>query len=340
MRRKINTILSVSLFVFVAAGCYGGKKTPDSFRPEGGVQTDQEIRALNSRLIASATASNSSPADYIIGPADLLEIRVFESDKLTSAVRVSSRGQITLPLLGLVAVEGLTARDAEEKIENLLKRGHYIFDPHVGVFVKEYKSKLVSVVGYVREPGSYELLGRRTILDILAAAKGLEEKAGRTVYLTREEENGGKQTYIVNLEQLLVKGNTDINLALRPGDVVYVPEAGAVFVEGAVRQPGSFTIKEGSTTLSKSIAMAGGLSNYADTARVKLIRYLDDGEREISELDLGRIQNGETEDLMLKDGDAIVVGASAARRVLYGLRLNFLLGLVGIGYDPPVQYQY
>lgn len=307
------------------------------------IESSQEISEVNSRLISQGGLSPATPADFLIGPADLLEIRVFESDKLTTSVRVSSRGQVTLPLLGSVSVDGLTAREAEEKIERLLKEGGYINNPHVSVFVKENRSKLVSVVGYVREPGSYELLGRQTLIDALAAAKGLKEGAGMTVYITRTQQDGRREAFMVDLEELLHSKagsvNNDINVLLNPGDVIYVPEAGSVFVEGAVRKPGSFPIKEGFTTLSQSIAMAGGVATYADSGDVKLIRYGDNGEREILELDLGKIRSGESPDPLVKDRDAIVVGASTAKRVLYGLRLNFLFGLVGVGYDPPERYR-
>ncbi len=86
--------------------------------------------------------------------------------------------------------------------------------------------------------------------------------------------------------------------------------------------------------------MAGGPSVYADTVNVKLIRYLGNGKREIIELNLGDIQNGKVEDPVVKDRDTIVVGINNAKRLLYGLRLNMLFGLIGIGYDPPERYSY
>jgi polysaccharide biosynthesis/export protein len=330
--------LPLVLFVIFTISCSGGKKVPDSLSSQARIESAQEIKELNSKLITQNSSAPASPADYLIGPADLIEVKVFESEKLTSTVRVSSRGRITLPLLGSVDVDGLTAREAEEKIENLLKEGGYINSPHVSVFVKEHKSKLVSVVGFVGAPGSYELLGRQTLLDALANAKGLRDNAGKTVYLTRTEENGRRQSYVVDLEELLLKGNSEINLVLKPGDIVYVPEAGTVFVEGAVKRPGSFPIK-GSSTVSQGIALAGGLTGYADSGDVKLIRYLGNGKREIKDLDLGKIQKGQADDPVIMDRDAIIVGASTAKRILYGLRLNFLLGLIGVGYSPPETLQ-
>jgi polysaccharide export outer membrane protein len=196
MDRGIKRCFLITWFVSLVWGCGGvqAPPLPSSYVDAG---RSQEIKELNSRLIAQGLHSAINPADYLIGPGDLLEIKVFESEKLTSLVRVSSRGEITLPLLGSVHVDGITARETEVKIENLLREGGYIRDPHVSVFVKEHRSKVVSVVGYVKEPGTYELIGRQTLLDVLAAAKGLDDKAGRTVYLTRTEEDGRKQAYIV-----------------------------------------------------------------------------------------------------------------------------------------------
>ena len=335
MTKELYLSLLLVLFVTVTVSCGGGKKVPDSLPPESRIESAQEIKELNSRLIALGSGAPASPADYLIGPADLLEVKVFESEKLTSTVRVSSRGQITLALLESVDVDGLTAREAEEKIENLLKKGGYLNNPHVSVFVAEYKSKLVSVVGFVVAPGSYDLLGRQTLLDALAAAKGLSNNAGRAVYLTRTEDSGRRQAYVVDINELLLKGNSEINVALKPGDFIYVPEAGTVFVEGAVRNPSVVPIKEGSTTVTKSIIMAGGLTTFANDSDVKLVRYLGNDKREVMELDLGKIRKGEADDPIVRDGDAVIVGVNTFKRVLYGLRLNFFYSLVGVGYDPP-----
>lgn len=338
MTRK--AIISVPLFfVIITVGCAGGTRVPDSPAKLGNIESSQELKEINTNIITQG-GSTGSPADYLIGPADLLEIKVFESEKLTSLVRVSSRGQITLPLLENVDVNDLTAREAEIKIENLLKEGRYINNPHVSVFVKEYKSKLVSVVGYVQSPGSYELVGRQTVLEVLAAAKGLTDRAGRTVYLTRNEENGKRQAYVLYLDDLLLKTDSEANLRLKPGDVVYVPEAGSVFVEGAVVRTGAFPIKEGFTTVSQSIAMAGGLASFANKGDVKLVSYLGNGKREVKQVDLGKIRNGEGEDPLVKDRDAVVVGVSIAKRIITGLHLTYLWGLLGVGYAPSTPIVY
>lgn len=338
MKNKIS-FLAFFLAV-ILAGCGGGSvSVPQAQRQESGRQysSSQEIEKMNSQLVSqSVPAGTSTPAGYLIGPADLLEIRVFESDKLNTTVRVSSRGEITVPLLNNVYVEGMTAREAEIKLENLLKNEQYIDEPHVGVFVMEHKSKVVSVMGYVNQPGVYELVGRKTLLDALAYAQGLNDEAGTLVYVTRTENDGSKNSYLVDLDELLASRNPNDNLEMRPGDVVYVPEAANVFVDGAVFKPGAYPINEGETTVSEAIVMAGGVMSFADKGAVKLIRYLGNGRKEVLDLDLGRIQDGEEADPILNEKDAVVVGASGIKSFFYGLNFN-VFGLGGLGYDPPAR---
>lgn len=331
-----------SKYVFVlflllgfAAACGGGSaaNSPRLSQQDNG--SSQEIGNINSSLLSKGLpAAATSPDDYLIGPADLLEISVFESEELTSTVRVSSRGDITVPLLNDVDVDGLTAREAEVKIGNLLRSGNYIDNPHVSVFVKEHKSKVVAVMGYVNKPGNYELLGSQSLLDVLASAEGLKDKAGTTVLVTRTEKDGSKNTYLVDLDELVSSARPDANLDIQAGDLVYVPEAANVFVEGAVDKPGAYPIKEGNTTLSEAVVMAGGVASYADEGDVKLVRYLGNGKKEVVDVDLDNIREGGGEDPVLKEKDAVIVGASGIKSFFYGLKFN-ILGLGGFGYDPP-----
>ena len=122
---SLNNIIVSGIFIIsltTLSGCGGGSATTGTIVSESTIQAKQENSVLNSKLLMqSGSGGVSSPADYIIGPADLLEVEVFESEKLTDRVRVSSRGDITLPLLGNISVGGLSAREAELKIENQLK---------------------------------------------------------------------------------------------------------------------------------------------------------------------------------------------------------------------------
>ncbi len=312
-------------------GC-SGKNEPSLISAYKNIEGSKEIDELNEKILLEASAP-SSPADYVIGPADLLEVKVFEVEELNTEARVSSRGYITLPLLGNVKVSGLSARKAEEKIEKLLGK-EYIHDPNVTIFIKEHRSQIVSIMGAVQSPGNYEVLGKRNLLDVLALSEGLRDTAGKTVYVSREKDEGGKETLAIDLDELLIKGSTDLNMPIKSGDVIYVPEAGTVYVDGAVKKPGGFPLKE-KTSVSQAVAMAGGLASFADTGDIKLVRYKGEGERKVITLDLNKIEEGEIDDPIVKDRDIIVVSPSTAKKLLYGLRLNFLFGLFGVGYDPP-----
>lgn len=317
-----------------AAGVYGSAREAD----DGG-----EAGNLNKKIFRETASGEASPeggvnhSNYTIGPSDLLEIKAMESEKFGTTERVDAAGNIKLPLLNEVAVGGMTPVEAEVRIETLLKERGFIKDPHVNVFVAEHQSKRVSVLGYVNEPGNYEIIGEMTLLDALAMAKGLDADAGTLVYVTRKNA-GSQEKVIVDLDDMLKREGTadEVNFDLAPGDKVYVPEASNVFVDGAVKTPGSYPINEGETTVSQAIVMAGGLVSYANSEDISLVRDLGDGRKEVVKLDMDDINQGTTEDPILGEKDAIVVGASGLKSFFYGLNLN-VFGFGGVGYNPPAR---
>ncbi len=335
--RYLGLIQSFLLAIILVSCASSGGNVEDlsAENSQSRIESSQEVSELNSKIFKEGAAPPISPGDYIIGPSDLLDIKVFESDKLSSTVRVSSRGFVTLPLVGNVEVSGLSTRESEQKIEQLLKAEGYIRDPHVSVFIQEHKSKVISVMGNVKEPGNYELLGAQTLLDALANAKGLTDSAGNTIYITRVGNQGERKSIMVDIDEILRRGaDPEYNVYVRPGDVIFVPESGNIFVEGAVLKPGSYPIK-GDATVSQVISQAGGVASFADKGDVTLIRYEGNGERNIVELNLAEIREGAQEDPMVQDRDAIIVGSSGLKRLLYGFRISLGYGLVGVGYDPP-----
>ena len=322
------------ILIVLVLGCYGKSPSREPEVNPADLQATQELDALNSQIITQGVNFPASPADYLIGPADLLEVRVFGTEDLTSIVRVSSRGSVTLPLIGDIQVSDLTAKEAEEEIERLYIDGGYLKDPNVSIFIEEHESRVISVIGAVEEPGKYELLTRQTVLDALANAKGLKPNAGRSIRLNRMNKDGTRSSYIIDVEELL-KGQTDSNIAVLPGDLILVPDSGNVFVEGAVLNPGTYSIKEGSTTLTQAIIKAGGTMSYAKGDDITLIRYNSATGRKIYTVNLDKINRGEQEDIIVKDRDAVIVGTNTVKKFFSGLRLNVGYGLVGVGYDQP-----
>lgn len=324
--------------IILFPGCVSRNNSSTSpVRTQQQIEAAQELDDLNSKILVQGVSAPVSPADYVVGPADLLEIKVFEAEKLSDSVRVSSTGKVTLPLIGAVDVSGLTARETEIKIEGLFRKKGFIRDPHVSVFVEEYKSKQVSVIGAVNSPGTYELLGRQSLLEALALSEGLSPDAGRSAYITRVFSNGERESFVVDVDSLIVNYNPELNIPIEPGDIIFIPKSGNIFLEGAVANTGAVPIKQGRTTLSQAVAMAGGLASFAQPKDVKIIRYLGSGQREIIQANLKDIRNGKADDIILKDRDAVIVETNGTKKFFTGLNLSLGFGLVGVGYREPTR---
>src|SRR4030042_2502978 len=141
--------------------------------------------------------------EYKIGPKDLLEIKVFELPELNQTVRVSEDGTITLPLLGPVKIDGLTKDELETKLASLLEE-KYLQKARVSVFIREYQSKLVAVIGAVERAGMYELVGQRTLLQIVSEAGGVKENGSNEISVLRDEGNGTTASISIDLDGLLL----------------------------------------------------------------------------------------------------------------------------------------
>ena len=296
------------------------------------VVKEGSIEDLNAKLLAGADY-NDDPGDYLLGPGDLLQITVFEAEELAATVRVSSRGYITLPLLGQVKVEGLSAREAEVHIEERYRRD-YIKNPHVTIFVEEHISQRVTLVGQFQKPGTYDYPSKQKLLDVMALGEGLTKNAGRTAQVRRQgkgSEGSVSETIIIDLDRLIREGEDDLNIDINGGDVVFVPEAGTFFITGAVRNPGAYPIQQ-KTLLLEAIAAAGGLAPYADAEQLILIRHIGNGEREIRELDLSEIVSQQME---INDRDVIFARASAWGKLMHGFRIQLGVPGTGVGYADP-----
>lgn len=313
--QQVKTLLkTLSIFwlVIAIAACssnQGAKETVDKKLPKA------PIEEKTKSLPAVAEASESEKAiikklDYIIGPEDLLEISVFGLPEMNKTVRVSAEGVIVLPLLRSIKVEGLTQKELEEKIGALLAE-KYIQNPQVTIFIKEHKSRKVAVLGAVVKPGFYELIGKRTILDIIALAGGITEKAGKKLLLIRKSSSlNPDKTFSINLDKLFSQGNPELNIILREGDVINVPidRIISIYVLGAVNNPGALEVKESEAiTVLQAIAKAGGFSERAAKTRVKVIRQTAEGKKKTMKINVKDIIKGQKEDIILQEGDVVVV---------------------------------
>jgi len=246
--------------------------------------------------------------EYKIGPNDLLDIKVFEQPELNQITRVSEDGTITLALLGKVQAAGMTVFDLEKKIASLLE-DNWLKTAHVTVFVQEHQK--IAVIGAVKNPGLYELIGQVNLLGIISQAGGLTELAMDEIYVQREEPTGEKKRITINMEDLIRKGNQNLNIILQPRDQIIIPtdEIISVYVTGEVKTPGAVQFRRSKKpTLMQAIAQAGGTTEWAKKSGVVIKRMDKISGQEIKlTINLKNIMKGTISDPPLEEGDVIIV---------------------------------
>jgi len=262
-----------------------------------------------------AARSAGSPQGLLIGAGDLLEVSLYGMPDFKTDVRVSPGGEISLPMLGAVAVGGLSVEQAQLLIESRLSEKGLFNDPHVTVFEKEYATQGISLLGEVQKPGIYPLLGSRRLYDAISAAGGTTPKAGRYALITRRND----PQHSVRLPLLAgAPESMENNVIVEPGDTIVVSKAGVVYVVGDVHQPGGFVMENGNDiTVLKAIALAQGTNPNASLNGARLIRKTPEGPKDVP-LELKKMLAAKASDLPLQPDDIVFVpgsaGKSAAKR--------------------------
>jgi polysaccharide export outer membrane protein len=201
----------------------------------------------------------------------------------------------------------------------------YQRNPHVDVFVKEYNSRPVSVMGAVSKPGQFQLQRRIRLLELISLAGGPTERAGERILMAHGEQLPvcGEQAMADEVDSYdlnqLVRGDHDANPYVRPGDVITLPEAQQVFVVGNVFRPSSITLKE-KITVSQAVAMAGGMMPDSRSDRVRIMRQTAGSMTKTEILvDLKAIDKRTTPDIALQANDIVDVPTANGKRLLRGL---------------------
>jgi len=283
-------------------------------------------QSLNDRVQQlSRLGKEALEEDYRIGPGDLLEVLVFGEEGLSRTVRVTAAGTVTLPFLDSLQVAGLTPVAVELLLKERLSED-IIRDPQVSVFVKEYRSKSVFVLGAVQRPGEYQLAGPLRLIDAIAMAGGLDlETAGEKAVVQRTDvENGSERSDVVrvDLKQLLDGGDASLNLPLRSGDVVQVSEKSfqLYYVVGEVNRPGAFQLPDRQALLvTQAVAWAGGTMKTAKSQKGLLVRYNEKRERQEIPVNFDEIIKGGKPDFEIQANDVIFIPGSKFKTLGYGL---------------------
>ena len=269
---------------------------------------------------APATASTSTPSAPLpasgsvqLGPGDLIEVSVFGVPDLNTKVRITNSGDVYLPLIDYVHIADLTTDEAQGLIEKRLEAGGFVRNPHVSLFVDESASQAVTVLGEVNRPGPYPAIGDRRLFDLISAAGGMTDKAGRTVTIVPREKRDQKTE--VHLATNLAE-DTEHNVEIHPGDTIIVSRAGIVYVVGDVGRPSGFAIEDDTLTVLKALALAGGQTRTSSLNGAKLLRQTPDGIKEIP-VPLKKIIQAKVSDMPMIRGDVLFVPGSAAKAFAY-----------------------
>lgn len=284
----------------------------------------------------SATAAPSAEP-YRIGAGDVLDIRVFNKPQFSrDNVRVTARGTIRMPLLNR---EIRAACRTEEELAGELSQLYfeYLKNPQVDVFVKEFQSTPVAVIGAVQQPSRFQLQRRVRLLEMLSFVGGPNEKAGRTVQVVHtgppafcdtptvdatavadtepEPEEVAKTVEYYKLSDML-EGRPEANPVIRPGDIINIAEAEQIYVVGNVLRPMPIVLRE-PLTLTRAIAMAGGILPDTKKDKVRVVRQLPGSVTKTEVVvDLKAIEKKQVDDIILQANDIVDVPTDGKKRTL------------------------
>jgi polysaccharide export outer membrane protein len=266
---------------------------------------NEAAKPQSPRLVANSNVK--------LGVGDLIEISVFGVPDLSTKTRISGSGDVYLPLIDYVHLAALTTDEAQELIQKRLEDGGFVRGPHVSIFVNESASQAITLVGEVVRPGAYPAIGERRLFDLISAAGGLTDKAGRNV--TIEHQGSPGQKVELQLSANLTEDTQD-NVDVLPGDTIIVSRAGIVYVVGEVNRPSGFRIEDNTLTVLKALALVGGGTRTSALSKTRILREGPNGTQEIP-VNLKKILYAKAPDMALLKGDILFVPGSAAKTAAY-----------------------
>jgi polysaccharide export outer membrane protein len=248
------------------------------------------IAAVLAATAATGRLSAQAPADYVIGPQDVLNIQVFDQPDLGGKYTVEADGTFTFPLIGRIKAGSLTLRGFERELKQRLADG-YFRNPQVSVSVDQYKSQRVFVMGEVRQPGPVPLTGDMTLIEALARAGSTLPTSSGEVSIVRATTGSSKagpsmpgddtatEVFRASIKDL-ESGALSQNIELKDGDTIFVPRAALVYVFGEVRNPGSYAIQK-STTVLQALSLAGGVTEHGAMNRIHIMRIVNGAKTQV-----------------------------------------------------------
>jgi polysaccharide biosynthesis/export protein len=301
--------------------------------------------ALGAAAVSAPAQSSAaqSPAvetsDYAIGAGDVLNITIADAPDFSGKYRVSDDGTIVIAgLKGPVRAAGHSATEVSAEITKALVAADLIRDPMVHVFVEEYQSRNVTVLGAVQKPSVYALSRSMTVLEVLSMAGGPAPTAGDTLTVIRKpakstgsETPGVTQRFVVEMSKLMA--GKDVNITVEPGDVVSLSSAPVIYVVGAVNKPGGFPVPNarGGVTVLEALALAEGTKPAAAMKQGVIVHRSEDNvEQQDIPVDLSAVMHRHPTDVKLQDNDILFVPESGTKKTLQVLGQIAIAATTGI----------
>jgi polysaccharide export outer membrane protein len=264
--------------------------------------------------------------DYVLGPNDQFVVRAPQAEEINDrSFRIDGDGFIMVPLFGRIHAGGLSVQGLEAEVTTRLRE--YIRDPQVTIIITQFRNEPVFLVGAFRNPGIYPLEAR-TLVQMLAAAGGLQANAGRRIKITRKAEYGTiplvnavedpkkkVSTVEIALESLSESISPTEDISLRPYDIITVIHSELVYVTGEVGKSGGLDLGDrNSIPITQALSLAGGFTPAANRSKVRILRPVaDTNELTAIEVDVKSIFEGKGLDFALQPNDVLFVPRSTGR---------------------------
>jgi len=304
-RNRRFLLRSLYVLLFGLCSLHLLAQTPSAGEAPQPAPANETASPQSSHLLANSNVK--------LGIGDLIEISVFGVPDLSIKTRISGSGDVYLPLIDYVHIADLTTDEAQELIQKRLEDGGFVRGPHVSIFVDESASQAITLLGEVNRPGPYPAIGDRRLFDLISAAGGLTDKAGRVV--TIEHRGNPGQRVELQLSSNLAE-DTQNNVDVFPGDMIIVSRAGIIYVVGDVGHPSGFLIEDNSLSVLKALALAGGSTRTSALNKTRILRQTPNGVQEIP-VNLKKVLYAKAPDLPLVKGDILFIPGSAGKAAAY-----------------------
>jgi polysaccharide biosynthesis/export protein len=278
---------------------------------------------------APASRGTEFARDTPILAGDTIRLVTVGAPELTiDHLQVSSAGTIALPYLGTFAITGQTGSASARLLSDKLKTAGFLTDPQITVELTNSPSRVITVLGEVKDPKPTAALSQLHLLDVISSCGGFTAAASHTLTVQRTA-TGETLTIRLSVDPRM---SDETNILLQPGDTVIVPKVGSVFIVGQVRAEQAISLQGNEPiTVMRAIALSGGLKYGASLAKARIVRGIDPASRKELALDLKKIMDGKQADPILVANDVLYIpmnpvkaglangGAAVAATSIYGL---------------------